>query len=344
MKALICGDVHWSKFSSIVRMVEDKMSYRLKNLIESVNFVERTAEQNDCDMIIYLGDFFDDVSLSAMELSALSEVQWSTIPKYFLVGNHEIEHSEYIYSTVDVFKGRNSIFNVVSSPTVMSVDDFSKFYFMPYTNEPYDDKLIDLKNNIIGKIYLFSHNDISGIQYGNYVSTFGFNLDTLRDSCCMCFNGHLHNASRYDNVINVGNLTGQNFSEDASKYPHGVYLLNTETSTYRFIENDCAMKFYSLDLSNCSEDEIVHTLKTLPKNSVVSVTANSDSLDIIKSTIKECEKIIAHKITLSGNMKTEFTTEVKDTTVDYKSLYYEYIKNKYMNTPFVEEELAEVCK
>ena len=51
MKILIRTDVHWCKFSSVIREIDDKYSVRLKHLINSVNWTERLAEEQGCDMI-----------------------------------------------------------------------------------------------------------------------------------------------------------------------------------------------------------------------------------------------------------------------------------------------------
>ena len=44
---LIVGDVHWSEYSSIYRKRGTKFSKRLENLINTVNWIEETAETYD---------------------------------------------------------------------------------------------------------------------------------------------------------------------------------------------------------------------------------------------------------------------------------------------------------
>lgn len=77
MKIFIYADPHWSQYSSILRQRGERYSKRLENLIDSVNWVERTAEEQECSKIVCLGDFFDKAELNAEELTALSEVKWS---------------------------------------------------------------------------------------------------------------------------------------------------------------------------------------------------------------------------------------------------------------------------
>ena len=89
MKYLVCGDVHWCQYSSILRARGRKYSVRLENLINSVNWVEDLAAKKGCIGVIYLGDFFDRPDLNAEELTALQEVKWANIKHIFIVGNHE---------------------------------------------------------------------------------------------------------------------------------------------------------------------------------------------------------------------------------------------------------------
>ena len=99
MKALICGDVHWATYSSIIRKRGIEYSKRLENCINSVNWVEQTAEENGCDTVIYLGDFFDRADATAEEISALNEVQWSNVKHNIIVGNDELGIADGDYST-----------------------------------------------------------------------------------------------------------------------------------------------------------------------------------------------------------------------------------------------------
>ena len=104
MKLLICGDVHWSTYSSIIRRRGDKYSKRLENLINSVNWVEEMAETYNCDSVIYAGDFFDRSDMNAEELTALQEIVWAPMQHVMLIGNHEGLTNDLSLSSSHVFK------------------------------------------------------------------------------------------------------------------------------------------------------------------------------------------------------------------------------------------------
>ena len=58
MKILLCGDVHYNQYTSILRKRGKYYSARLENLLWSINWVEKTALEQNVEKIIYLGDFF----------------------------------------------------------------------------------------------------------------------------------------------------------------------------------------------------------------------------------------------------------------------------------------------
>ena len=103
MKIAICGDVHWSQYSSIIRKRGEKYSVRLENLINSVNWFNQLSTTNNCVANFYLGDFFDKAEMNAEEISALSKIEWSTGIQYFLCGNHEMVATDHKYSSAKVF-------------------------------------------------------------------------------------------------------------------------------------------------------------------------------------------------------------------------------------------------
>ena len=134
MRVLFCGDIHWNETTSILRKYgNNSKTLRLENLIESVNWVEKLAEDNYCDKIIYGGDFFDKSVISAMEITALQEVKWSGINHYFMVGNHEGLMNDLSTSSAHLF---NMIPNskVIDKPLLETGFGY-RFLYLPYILE-----------------------------------------------------------------------------------------------------------------------------------------------------------------------------------------------------------------
>ena len=127
MKIGVVGDVHWSKYSSIVRSRGNKYSTRLENCIKSINWAEEVTKH--CDLIVYLGDFFDKSDLSAEELSALNDLIWNDVPHKFLVGNHEMGLNDLSFSSSHTFNLHDN-FEVIDEPTYLEQNCLLNFLFV----------------------------------------------------------------------------------------------------------------------------------------------------------------------------------------------------------------------
>ena len=330
MKILIVGDVHWSQYSSIIRTRSEKFSCRLENLIQSVNWIEECSCVGNCDYVIYLGDFFDKSEINSEEISALSEIKWNkNIKHIFLCGNHEMGDKFHHSSSLKLFSLVPNC-DVIDKPTLRYDDEDCYLIFLPYMLE---ENRINLDNFCKGfeskKKYIFSHNDLQ-IQYGQYKSVNGYTIEEIERNCEYFFNGHLHNRELVtDKIENVGNLTGQNFSEDAEKYKHGIDVLDTVSGNVWFFENPYAFNFYKIT-----------KIIPLKDHAVVSATCYEDEYDTIKENLDtnaECYRIqITRKVE-------ENKQEVHDIPkVNHSEKFRNYVLNNIGNDDLVKSELEEI--
>lgn len=333
MKIMIYGDVHWCESSSIVRGMGRKYSQRLENLIRSVTWVESMAYNNNCELIVMLGDFFDKSILTAQEVSALNDILWSDIHKIFITGNHEIGRADRTFSTIDLFESfPNS--EVISQPVDMTIAG-KKCLFLPYFLEKDRPDLSKYDHYD----YIFSHNDLLGLQMGQFISKEGFDINVIADHCKYFFNGHIHNGMFVgNNIINIGNLSGQNFSEDALTYSHNVCILDTETDKIEFFENPHAFNFYKLGLID-SIDKL-EGLK-LKDNAVVSMTIDQNNADL-KYFIENFKNIVSKRIIYKVSSDQVDANREQFEAVDYLQKFVEFIKNNMEMTDIVQEELSKV--
>lgn len=334
MKILVVGDVHWNQYSSILRSNGEKYSLRLENLIQSINWAEKLSKENQCDICVYLGDFFDRADLNSIEITALNELKWDNNPHYFLVGNHETSRADLLFNSANIF-GLQPDFYSFNSPTEMYTNDstIKQLCFLPYILEK-DRKNIglyfsdfDISNRII-----FSHNDIKGFRYGPVVSSIGFDVNDIEYNCALYLNGHLHNGSKLTNkIINVGNLTGQNFSEDAFKYDHTAIILDTKTMKCAVYENPYAINFVKLDWT----EKISIPDK---KNLVATIKVNNDS-NIDFSSYDFLEKRIIIEKESNNNIE-ESTIQL---SVDHLEEFKKYILKEIGTNDIILEELLTIC-
>ena len=335
MKIGIVGDVHWSKYSSIVRSRGKKYSTRLENCIDSINWAESLFDEHSCDLIVYLGDFFDSSDLSAEEIAALSELTWSKTQHYFLIGNHEMGLHDLSFSSGHVFKlCENSI--VIDNPCEEVIDNVN-IVFLPYILESERkpiEEYVSNKDSIV-----FSHNDLKGVQLGKVVSNIGFLLSNIEDNCSLFINGHLHNGSNVsDKIINLGNLTGQNFSEDALKYAHHISILDTNNMSMMYFENPYALNFLKFDSENDSYKTMLHTIKELG-NVVCTIKIKASEIDEYANLTELC---VAGRYIIQPEFR-ENTNETFETlSVNHLEKFKEYILNELGNDEVVVHELNNI--
>lgn len=337
MKIGIIGDVHWSKYSSIVRTRGKKYSERLENCIKSINWAEEITQ--GCDKIIYVGDFFDSSELNSEELTALKELVWNDSPHIFLVGNHELGLNDLSYSSAHLFDFRGG--RVTIDKPCCSCFGNTEICYLPYivnNSGNIEDYLIKPNDNY--KRIIFSHNDIAGIQLGKYVSQSGFSIEDIEANCDLFINGHLHNGNIIgDKIINIGNLTGQNFNENAFNYSHHIGILDTDTLTYELYDNPYAFNFYKLDTTVTPVD-----LTKLKSNSILTIKVSEENYDHYKTQVTNCDNIITSRFIIVSSNSNEVNNNQELISVNHLDKFKSYVIDVLGSTDLVLEELEEVLK
>lgn len=337
MKYLIYSDIHISQGSSIVKQEGLKYSIRLEHIIDSINWAEELAEKENCHAVFNLGDTFDKPIINSMEATAIQDIKWNKLQHYVLVGNHDSDIASLEYSSVSVLKKLG--FEIISQTANVKIDN-DHFIFLPYITE---NNRKDFSYYVNDKdAIVLSHNDIAGFNFGGFLSKDGFNIVDIKNRCKLFLNGHLHNSSFLDEkVLNVGNLCGQNFSEDAFKYSHGCWILNTDSMTLKFFENPYSFNFYQIEYPND-----VKKLSKLKENSVLNIKCERSQKALLERELAMVSnKIIAKRVTIfdkevESNENDIITLE----KVDHLKQLKEYIIDTLGNTAIVQKELGEICK
>lgn len=316
-----------------------RYTVRLENQITSLDWLERLAEEQNCDGVICAGDFFDKPALTDAELTALRDVKWSKIPHAFLVGNHESSVNGLRFNSAKALEGPGR--SIISEPR-STIAGNCEICFLPYVVESDRKSISDYFGKKTGKRVLFSHNDIKGIQMGPIVSQTGFELNDLSANADLVINGHLHNGQKVAlNVINLGNLTGQNFSEDASRYSHNVMILDTDTLRYELIENPHALNFYKFEVKTHAD---LIRLSKLKPNAVLSVSCKKSLLEDVQSAIATSNVIESRVIATQDPAEQATEVDISDLTVDHIAKFVECAKARLGKSKILEEELSEICR
>lgn len=344
MKILLFADLHMCPRASIINKWGTKYPSRLENCVATVNWLEQLAKNKGCDYIINLGDFFDRPDLTSETITACNDIVWSDIMHYSLVGNHDASTSSLIFNSTNSFLCDRH--QIVTEPCVLPLDDCF-ICFLPYVVDCDRKPLAEYFKNLreARPVIILSHNDISGIQLGPVVSKTGFSVDEIEQSCDLFINGHLHNGQNITNkIINLGNITGKDFGEDASKYSHTAAILDTSTMKIQYVENPFALNFYKIQLER---DEDLSKLNMLKNNAVVSVKCHKGLLEPIKDLISKSKTIIESRVIITRDANETTNSEINDfslSSIDHLARFVECCKTNIDNSSLLEEELAEICK
>ena len=343
MKIGIVGDIHWSRYSSILRQRGDKYSVRLENCIKSINWAEKLFEQVKCDNVVYLGDFFDSSELNSEEITAIKDIEWNCIEHHFLVGNHEMGINDLSYSSSHLFNyihmGANSSISYIEDKPITSIYNDIDLVYIPYILEENRKPLIEYMTDNSHKKIVFSHNDIAGIQMGKFISKNGFTIEEIKNNCDLFINGHLHNGAKVDDgIINVGNLTGQNFSEDAFTYDHCAMILDTDTMRIEVYENPYAINFYKIDTTTQK-----FNIEELKNNAIVTIKTTQEEQYKYKQILDDSDKVITSRLIIAPSDNTNTTNNCKEIlAVNHLDKFSEYVLNTLGTSDVVKQELGEV--
>ena len=351
MKIGIIGDLHWCQYSSIIRKRGEKYSLRLENCIHSVNWAEELTSQLGCEFNVYMGDFFDRADLNSEEISALKEIKWNNLDKYFLVGNHEIGSSNLQINSTKLFELFDNYlftsdytkpFHVIDSPYNIGVGlpNECEIIILPYILENNRKSIKEYFNSKAFKKILLMHNDLKGVQLGKIKSTQGFSIEEIEENFDLCINGHLHNGGKISKrIINVGNLTGQNFSEDAHRYDHVIFILDTDTLNIDVYENPYAFNFYKEDwadgipFNNIFKDNAVITVQTIDEN-----------YEEVKQFINNNKNIIESRILIKPNIEENQDINYEDLSIDHYKEFENYILSHIDASEITKEEISYILQ
>lgn len=340
MKILLYTDVHWSQYSSIMRMRGEEFSLRLEKIVSGLNWAEKLADDSGCDFVVCLGDFFDKSELNAEEISALERIKFCNKKHFFICGNHEMSSHDLTYNSAKVF---NSLVNceTVSSPMEFQLPNGLYLCFLPYITEADRQPLSEYFKESNGKRrVILSHNDIAGIQMGQFISKTGFSIEEIDNGCDRFINGHLHNGERISKkIINLGNFCGQNFSEDAEEYAHCAYFFDTDDLSLVGYENPYSFNFYKF------ENRIPETLK---QNAIVTVKCREELYDKVKENLeakKESGDVLEYKILIErekveGSLDSEEIVELN--SVDHLKRFTDYVYENIGVSDIISAELQKV--
>ena len=282
MKIGIYADAHFSLNSSIILGQTNSLEGRLNHLIDSFEWMYELFRTNGVGVIIDLGDLTDSYVVRAEEITAVSKALSfnEVIPEFHILGNHErLDYNGSISSISFVDNIDNQ--NVISDLTVMTLDNKS-VTLLPYSNGYTDEYIGSLQDTD----YLFTHLDILGSDTGGWSLTEGIKPNVLANKFGLTVNGHIHNGSWVipNKVLNLGSISGQNFSSRQIAWNPSVMILDTDTNQYLLYENPYALIFVNKSCSTI--DKVVKLINGITEGTYAV------QLRVPVSLVEETRKVV----------------------------------------------------
>lgn len=325
MKIFMYSDLHISRTSSIMPLTSsiNKYTYRQNMILELGKYLENIIDEQKPDLIINLGDTFDNHTITSYDIDIASKFfecfRMFNIPHIVLVGNHEMINQDF--NAIEILNNINNI-TVISEPSTVNTDIILltklslqqpnvKLAFLPYCD--YRDILEFPEGD-----FLFSHQDIQGSCIrGNFKLPNGINQNDL-SKYKLVFNGHIHKSSIMKNIINVGSISTHSFSDDQENVPK-CYIFDTNTLDLTTYKPTCCPLFRKVEIKK-NISELYAFMDQLDKNYkyILHIICPFELKDEIKSFIEQNEFVINSRISIIGSIK-EVKEENKNNTINLSS-------------------------
>lgn len=291
------ADPHFSQSSSIIVGRKGKFTGRLNNLIESFTWMNEVFKEQGVDKIICLGDMTDKPNLTAEEITALSRCNIDD--HILIVGNHCRADKDGKINSLATFN------NVIDTPQWIC----DGVYALPYNSDTVNLSEISPKPRVI-----LSHNDIKGYEINGYIMNTGYEISKILDSCDLFVNGHLHSGGKVvvGRIINLGQLSAMNFSSCNSEWEPSIMILDTDTLTYKLIENPKAYRFKKESFEKIPQ--LKSYLDNLPENHnyVLQVKVPYSLATSARKLLDQSKKIVASRVLTKKDKTITQTVEFKD--------------------------------
>lgn len=309
MKIGLYADPHFSQNSSMLVGRDSKYSKRLTNLIESFKWMNDLFSKQGCEEIFCLGDMTDRPDLTAEEITALSECNINN--HSLIVGNHCRSDKSGQINSLSLF---NKIYYEASTISLGG----RTFMILPYSSTPLD------LSKITPVDVILSHNDIKGYDYGNHVSEEGYDLLDIVKISQLFINGHLHNGGWLvqDRVLNLGQLSGMNFSSCGGQWEPSVAILDTEDLSIKFYENPVALRFKKIEMKTLiSLKNYLNSLNPKVGKYVLQVKVPESISQSARKLLDQYDNVVSSRILVIKSSKKTLKRTIEDETPGQINIY-----------------------
>ncbi len=316
----IIGDIH-------LGLKGDSPIYH-KIHLDYANTLKEILLENKIEKCIQVGDVYnsrteigvDTLHVAEKFFTILKDFQWSIV-----VGNHDtfLANSNEINS-LSIFNGWKNI--KIYDKSEVEILHNKKVGFVPWVYAIDELPKCDV---------LFGHFEINTFKQSSMnICEKGVNSTDLLNKSSLVFSGHFHiNQERtYPNgVINyVGSIFQMNFGE--MNNDNGVYILNMEDLTYKFIKIQTTPKHYVIRLSELMENtnklaEYKNKFKNNFVKFIVDKNLEYDKLNNITTSLNSLHPLTLNIDFQNDLFKINENVELNGVEINTEDAIKEFIKN-----------------
>lgn len=337
MKIILTSDIHAG--------VKADSDIFLKTFSDFFNvFLPEVIEAENPECLYILGDLFDNrnnlnlktLNIVLEEFKKFSE-KYSNIQILILLGNHDIYYrTTKEVNSIKILEQTQNI-KIIDSLMTMCYPDGTKAVMCPWLVN--DDEVNNLFKNKAD--FCFGHFEINGFEMVPGVrEQNGLSQDRFRNNFKLTFSGHFHLRDELNGIIYLGNPYPTKWSDVSNT--KGVYVLDTTTLKYTFIENTHAPQFKKIFLSQLKKGlKTAPLLKNEIANNFISLVIDEDikpkELDKLNYLFSECNPLSFNVI---DKEKSYDIIPIEDISTSPLEVLFEYVQRAPLPSNIDKETLS----
>lgn len=276
-KAAIFSDLHIGKSKD--------SQLKLKAAKDFIQWMKASSKKNGCDIVIFLGDWFDNrnsISVETLNVGyqLLREIS-SSVPLILVVGNHDtVSNTDAILNSLNPFREIENVFVVDKVSTILIGNRRSVFFpWGSYQTFNPADSIFD---------FGFGHLEFNGAALCGGVDSSKIEQDSINEKAPLVFAGHYHIRKEYatknGKLISVGSpleLDWGDYQDDK-----GYYVLDLASRQYEYVQNDVSPKHIKVCLSDIVKNPEILEILPIKNNYVRLVIDDKQDFVLITDTLK----------------------------------------------------------
>lgn len=298
-------------------------------------------EVREGDIIIHLGDFFDNrnilpINILNFGMKVIEDIS-KIAPLHILVGNHDCWHkSSSEINTLRPFKYIPNVY-IYEEPTKINFNDKS-ILMLPFIEKK--KQQIEILKKFSGCDFLFCHSDLNGAKM-HLTSVAHKNNDKIDieefSGFKKVYSGHIHLHQINKNFTFVGSTFEMDRNDLGNQ--KGIYILDTIDNSEEFIPNDISPKFKKVWIKN---EEDILTLDTISTKDFIDLKISNSLLINNRKFRRKLEMILE-----TGNFASvEYLDDIVTESAGVKTVTDEITEEELKSgvIPSIQLEFGEIIK